>query len=168
MEFDHSELQEKALLWTVSWVLWWQEDETVMSLEIINFTSFSIWVGNVCVMLGESILILKHLDLKDGGRMLLWKIGSQLQDHMLWKLAKQLNETQCHGIPDSVHHVLQFVIILLNLYHYNNGFVIADCKKYRGNVVLVHAVKAHRGSRGEAPLILSFSRWGGSFMRCPL
>ena len=113
----------------------------------------------------------KHLDLEDGDRMFLWKIGIHLWDHMMWKLAKQLNETQCHGIHDSVHHALQFVIILLNLYHYSNCFVIADCKRYNGNVVLVHAVKAHRGSRGIFPLILNLStkwRWEASFMHSPL
>jgi hypothetical protein len=113
----------------------------------------------------------KHLNLADGGRMFLWKIGIHLRDHMLWKLAKQLNEIQCHGIPDSMQHALQFVITLLNQYHYSKCIVIANCKRCNGNVILVHAVKAHRGSRGIFPLILNLStrwRWEASFMRCPL
>jgi len=76
---------------------------------------------------------------------------------MVLKLAKQLNETQCHGIPDSVHHALQFAIILLNLYHYSNCSVIVDCERYNGNVFLVHALKAYRWSRGIFPLILNRS-----------
>jgi hypothetical protein len=42
----------------------------------------------------------KHLYLEDRRRTLLWKIGIHLQDHILWKLGKLLNETWWGCVPD--------------------------------------------------------------------
>jgi hypothetical protein len=42
----------------------------------------------------------KQLYLEDSCRMLLWKIGIHLQDYILWKLAKLLNESWWGCVPD--------------------------------------------------------------------